>query len=116
GNGSEVGWRAEATFHPFGEVQREAYQYDEAGNAVPVYQTEAVRDANGQQVVETLTSPDGQQVDLLVNQFALDANGDRIAQSVGTGEAKGPGIYIRVEDAFDDDEGVVVAGGLQLSF
>ncbi|MEO1392154.1 MAG: hypothetical protein AAFV90_04520 [Cyanobacteria bacterium J06634_5] len=116
GNGSEVGWRAEATFHPFGEVQREAYQYDEAGNAVPVYQTEAVRDANGQQVVETLTSPDGQQVDLLVNQFALDANGDRIAQTVGTGEAKGPGIYIRVEDAFDDDEGVVVAGGLQLSF
>ncbi|MEM9090812.1 MAG: hypothetical protein AAGC93_18950 [Cyanobacteria bacterium P01_F01_bin.53] len=116
GNGSEVGWRAEAIFHPFGEVQREAYQYDEAGNAVPVYQTEAVLADDGEQMMETITDVNGRPVNVGVNRFALDADGNRMPQMVGTGDAKGPGVYVRVEDAFDDDEGVVVAGGLQLSF
>lgn len=116
GNGSEVGWRAEALFHPFGEAQREAYQYDADGNAVPVYQTAPVLDANGEQVVETLTAANGELVDVLVNEFELDADGNRVLATVGTGKAKGPGVYVRVEDAFGDDEGVVVAGGLQLSF
>ncbi|MEL6816044.1 MAG: hypothetical protein AAFP03_14725 [Cyanobacteria bacterium J06598_3] len=116
GSGSDVGWRAEALFHPFGEVQREAYQYDADGNAVPVYQTMPVMDANGEQVVETLTAANGELVDVLVNAFELDADGNRVLASVGTGKAKGPGVYVRIEDAFGDDEGVTVAGGLQLSF
>ncbi|MEL6937696.1 MAG: hypothetical protein AAFO84_00720 [Cyanobacteria bacterium J06598_1] len=113
---SEVGWRAEAIFHPFGEVQREAYQYDAAGNVVPVYQTQPVLDANGQQMVEMLSSANGEAVAVPVNEFRLDENGDLIPQKVGNGFARGPGVYLRVEDAFDDGDSVLFAGGLQLSF
>lgn len=115
-SGSETGWRAELLFHPFGEVKREAFQYDTAGNVVPIYKTEPVLDVNGQQVMQMLTSADGGMVEMMVNQFALDENGDRISQTVGTGTAKGPGIYVRVEDTFDDNEGVIIAGGLQFAF
>ncbi|MGB7247512.1 MAG: hypothetical protein WBC73_01135 [Phormidesmis sp.] len=115
-NDAETGWRAEVMFHPFGEVQREAFQYDEQGNVVPVYQTEAVMDASGQQVMETLTGVEDKAVEVAVNQFALDESGNRIAQTVGTGQAAGPGVYLRVEDVFNGDEGVQVAGGVQFSF
>ena len=69
--GSETGWRAEALFHPFGEQQRAAHQYDAAGNAVALYQTEPVRDASGAQVMETLSQVDGGTVAVPVNQFVL---------------------------------------------
>ena len=115
-SGSEVGWRAEAVFHPFGEVRRAAFQYDAAGNAVPVYQTEAAFDEAGQRIVDTVSGPNGETVSLPVNRFVLDESGDRVAQMVGTGSPVGPGMYLRVEDAFDDGEGVIVAGGLELSF
>ncbi|MEL7225529.1 MAG: hypothetical protein AAGL17_11885, partial [Cyanobacteria bacterium J06576_12] len=114
--GTETGWRAEMLFHPFGEVQRDAYQYNAQGNAIPVYQTEAVTDANGRPVYETLADASGQSAAVRVNQFVTDENGDRIAQTVGTGDARGPGIYVRVEDTFNNDEGVVIAGGFQFSF
>ncbi len=113
---TETGWRAEMLFHPFGEVQRDAHQYDTQGNVTAIYKTEAVRDANGQPMYETITDADGQSVDVIVNRFVTDENGDRILQTVGTGDAQGPGIYVRVEDAFNDDEGVVIAGGFQFSF
>ena len=116
GSGSEVGWRAEALFHPFGEVRREAYQYDENGNAIAIYKTEPMLDSNGNQMMETIEDADGNSVLIAMNQFALDESGNRIAQTVGTGSPTGPGVYLRVQDAFDDDEGVVVAGGLELSF
>lgn len=104
GNSSETGWRAEALFHPFGEQQRAAHQYDVAGNtvgnAVALYQTKPVpkpvRDASGAQVIEGLTQADGGTVAVPVNQFVQDESGDRIAQTVGTGRAKGPGVYLRV--------------------
>lgn len=115
-SGSETGWRAELLFHPFGEVKQEAFQYDAAGNVVPVYKTEPVLDVSGQQRMETLTKTDGDTVVIGVNQFVLDEQGDRIVQKTGTGVAKGPGIYIRVEDAFGDDQGLVVAGGFQFAF
>ncbi|MFK8186153.1 MAG: hypothetical protein AB8B99_22490 [Phormidesmis sp.] len=115
-SGSETGWRAEVLFHPFGEVKRDAFQYDAMGNVVPVYKTEPVLDASGQQVMQMLTGADGEMVEMMVNQFAVDENGDRMAQSVGTGTAKGPGIYVRLEDTFDDNEGVIIAGGLQFAF
>ncbi|MEL6259880.1 MAG: hypothetical protein AAFQ40_04855 [Cyanobacteria bacterium J06623_5] len=115
-DGSEVGWRAEAVFHPFGEVRRAAFQYDTAGNAVPVYQTEAAFDDSGERIVDTVSGPGGETVSIPVNRFVLDDSGDRIAQMVGTGSPVGPGMYLRVEDAFDDGEGVIVAGGLELSF
>ena len=102
--GSEVGWRAEAVFHPFGEVRREAYQ------------TRPVVDASGKQVMETMTGVGGAFVEVPVNEFVVDESGDRMAQTVGTGTPKGPGVYLRVEDAFDDDEGVLFAGGMQFSF
>ena len=115
-SGSETGWRAEVVFHPFGEVKRDAFQYDQAGNAVPVYKTRPVLDASGEQVIQMLTGADGALVELVVNQFVTDDNGDRVAQRVGTGTAKGPGVYLRVEDSFDDEDGVFFAGGLQFTF
>lgn len=119
GRGSDdgnVGWRAEVAFHPFGEVKRDAYRYDESGNVVPIYRTESVRDTSGNVATETLTDADGNVIEVAVNDFVLDENGEKMMASVGTGVAKGPGVYLRVQDVFDDDSGVVVAGGLQYSF
>ena len=113
---SETGVRAEVVFHPFGERKRNAYRYDEEGNVVPVYQTEPMRDADGNQMVETLTGDNGEVVDVLVNQFVLDEAGDRIPLRVGTGKAKGPGAYLRAENVFDGDSGLEIEGGLQISF
>ncbi|PZO08602.1 MAG: hypothetical protein DCF25_22165 [Leptolyngbya foveolarum] len=115
-DGVETGWRVEAAFHPFGERQREAYQYDEAGEVVPIYRTERMLDESGAGMVENLLDESGGEVVVAVNQFVLDEGGDRVAQKVGTGVAKGPGIYISIEDVSDDDEGILVAGGLQFSF
>ncbi len=115
-DGSEAGWRAEAIFHPFGEEQRDAYQYDAAGNVVPVYQTQAVVDADGKQVVETLVGLDDEQVEVPVNEFRLNELGERVLQTVGTGVASGPGVYLRVEDAFDDDDSMQFAGGVKFNF
>lgn len=115
-NGSETGVRAELVFHPFGEVKRDAYRYDEAGNVVPVYQTEPTLDANGNRIVETVTGENGERVDLVVNQFVLDEAGERLLQRVGTGKAKGPGAYLRAENVFDSSDGVEIEGGLQISF
>ena len=113
---SEVGWRAQATFYPLGEVKREGYQYDEFGNLVPLYQTEPDMDANGQRKVDLLPLDNGDMVEVPVSKFVVDENGDRVAQEVGTGRPKGPGVYLRVEDAWDDGDGAVVDGGLQFTF
>ena len=115
-DGVEAGWRAEVTFHPFGEQQREAFQYNEAGEVVPIYQTETVKDESGSIVIEILEDEAGNEVEVEVNQFVLDEKGDRVAQTVGTGVAKGPGIYINIQDTADDDEGVSINGGIQFSF
>ena len=116
GDGVDAGWRAEVAFHPFGEVKRDAFRYDESGNVVPIYRTEAVRDADGNVVTETVTDANGNPFEVAVNGFMLDENGEKMMDSVGTGVARGPGVYLRVQDVFDDSEGVVVAGGLQYSF
>lgn len=113
--GSETGVRAEAVFHPFGEVQRDAYQLDAAGNVLPVYRTEPMLDKQGVPVMDMLTDENGVSVEVARNQFVLDEAGDRIAQRVGTGKAKGPGAYLRVENTFGDGD-VEIAGGLQLAF
>ncbi|MGB3298962.1 MAG: hypothetical protein WBA76_11880, partial [Phormidesmis sp.] len=114
-NGSSSGWRAALTYHPFGERQREAYQYDTAGNATALYKTEPVLDANGNQQTEVLTAADGSPIELLVNRFLVDERGDRIAQRVGTGRAKGPGMYVRVEDIWNDGNSAIFDGGVQFS-
>ncbi len=114
-SGSDTGIRAEAVFHPFGEVQRDAYQLDTAGNVLPVYQTEPVFDEQGAPVMDMLTDENGVSVEVARHQFVLDEAGDRIIEQVGTGKAKGPGAYVRVENTFDDGD-VEVAGGLQLTF
>lgn len=111
-----IGWRAEVLFHPFGEVQREAYGYDASGNAIALYQTEPVIDSSGSQVVETLVDNSGETVEVPVNRFVLDENGDRQPEQVGIGRAKGPGLYLRLEDTFGSNEGAQVAGGIQFSF
>ncbi len=115
-NGMETGWRVEALFHPFGEVRTAAYQYDSEGNAIPIYQTQPLLDENGQPQMETITATNGKPIDVHINQFVMDESGDRIIQTTGTGQAKGPGVYLRVEDALQDSESAVVAGGFQLSF
>ncbi|MGB7251046.1 MAG: hypothetical protein WBC73_19080, partial [Phormidesmis sp.] len=121
GSDSETGWRAELMFHPFGEQRREAFQYNESGNLVPIYQTQPMLDADGKQVIETLSHENGAVVDLQVNQFVTDERGDRIAQTVGTGRSNGPGLYLRVEDIFSSengrsDDGVAIAGGILFNF
>ncbi|MGB7485202.1 MAG: hypothetical protein WA901_03360, partial [Phormidesmis sp.] len=93
-----------------------AYQYDAAGNVVPVYQTQAVVDAGGKQVMETLVGLDDEQVEVPVNAFRLDELGERVLQTVGTGVSRGPGVYLRVEDAFDDGDSVQFAGGVKFNF
>ena len=114
---SDTGWRAELLVHPFGEVQRDGYQYDEAGNVVPLYQTQLALDANGDRILETLTAPDGSTADMLVSQFVVDdETGDRLLQRVGTGRPKGPGVYVRVDGVFNGNEDTVVNGGLQFTF
>ncbi len=116
GSGNETGLRTEVVFHPFGEVRRDAYQYDSAGNVVPVYQTESVVDATGDQVMALLTGANDKSVEVPVNQFAVDEAGDRLIQQVGTGRARGPGVYLRLEDVLSDGDSLVVAGGIQFSF
>jgi hypothetical protein len=115
-SGNETGFRAEVIFHPFGEVQREAYQYDAAGNPVALYKTEPVVDDSGKQVTETLNGDNGSVAVLPVNQFAVDEAGDRIVQTVGTGRSRGPGAYLRLEDVLNDSDSAVVAGGIQFAF
>jgi hypothetical protein len=116
GGENETGWRAQVVFNPFGEVQREAYQYDDEGNAIALYKTEPVLDANGQQMMETLVQANGDSVEVPVNRFVLDEAGDRIVETVGTGRAKGPGVYVRLEDVMSDGDSPVVAGGLNFAF
>ena len=116
GNGGETGWRTELVFHPFGEVRRDAHQYDANGSVVPVYQTVAATDASGHQLTETVLGADGKAVVVPVNQFRVDEAGDRIAQTVGTGKAKGPGLYVRAQDVFNNNEGALIAGGIQFTF
>lgn len=116
-SGSETGARAALVFHPFGERKRDAYRYDEAGNVVPVYQTEPRLDEEGNEIVEMLTGNNGEMAELLVSQFVLDEAGDRIPYRIGTGRPKGPGAYVRVETPFDGGHsGTEVEGGLQLAF
>ncbi len=114
--GNETGWRTEVVFHPFGEVHKEAYQYDTLGNAVALYKTEPVLDSSGSQLLDSITLADGETATVPVNQFVVDEFGDRVAETVGTGRAKGPGVYLRLEDIFSDNDGVVIAGGLQFAF
>jgi hypothetical protein len=115
-SGSETGYRAEVIFHPFGEEQREAFHYDAAGNVVPLYKTEPVIDAGGIPVVESLLQLSGLSAQVPIHQYALDESGDRIAQTVGTGKSRGPGVYVRLEDVLSDSESALVAGGIQFAF
>ena len=55
-------------------------------------------------------------VSVPVNQFRVDEAGQRVAQTVGTGKAKGPGLYLRAQDVLNDNEGALIAGGLQFTF
>ena len=118
GRGSlgEAGWRAMLTFHPFGEVQRAAHQYDEAGNAVPLYQTEPVVDASGWPRMEKIAIADGSAVEVAVNRFVRDEAGDRVPATVGTGRSRGPGLYVRIQDVWSDRASLAIDGGVQFSF
>lgn len=111
---SDIGIRGEVIFHPFGEVKRDAYQVNAAGEVVPVYQTEAVLDTSGDQMIDTVTGESGETGEIAVNQFVLDEAGELVPQRVGTGRAKGPGAYLRVENVLDGE--TEIAGGIRLSF
>jgi len=117
GTDSESGWRAALTMHPFGETQRAAHQYDtETGDWVPVYQTEPVREASGQPRMEKVATADGRVVEVAVNRFVRDEAGDRIPAMVGTGRSRGPGLYVRVQDTWNNSDSLTVDGGIQFSF
>lgn len=115
-DGSDVGLRAEVVFHPFGEEQRPAYGYDDEGNLVPIFETEPLLDENGERQYKVLENVDGELVDIALNQFVYDENGDRIQETTGTGESSGPGIFIRLEEVLNDDDGTTLSGGLQYTF
>lgn len=116
GSGSETGWRAELVAHPFGERQRPAFQYDEAGHPVPVYRTLPVLATDNQPLIETLTDDSGATATVAVNQFFLDETGDRLPQTAGTGLPIGPGFYLRLEDLFSGDDGTRLHGGIRFDF
>lgn len=81
-----------------------------------LYKAESVLDANGSQQIEVLIAANGSPIAMPVNRFLVDESGERIAQRVGTGRSKGPGIYVRVEDTRNDRNSAVVDGGVQFSF
>ena len=83
---------------------------------VAVYQTESVVNASGDQMMAVLTGANDKSVQVPVNQFALDEAGDRLIQQVGTGRAKGPGVYLRLEDVLSDDDSPLWQEGIQFSF
>lgn len=112
----DAGLRAEIVFHPFGEEQRPAYEYDISGNLVPIFQTEPVRDRNQSVMHELVETVDGELIQVPVNQFVYDDNGERIPETVGTGRTPGPGIFLTLEELLTDDDGPTVVGGLQLMF
>jgi hypothetical protein len=114
--GGDVGLRAELVFNPFGEEQRDAYGYDADGNLVPLYRTEPLLDENGEQVYEAFEDVNGEMIDIALNQFVYDENGDRIQDTVGTGQSLGPAVFVRLEEVLSDDEGPTLAGGLQFTF
>lgn len=100
---AQSGIRLEALFHPFGEVQKDAYSMDANGNVTPIYQT-----------VATGTTDNINGVDVAVNEFVLDELGNRAAQTTGTGNPEGPGIYARVQQVFN--QGLEFIGGVKFSF
>ncbi|MFK8186155.1 MAG: hypothetical protein AB8B99_22500 [Phormidesmis sp.] len=116
GSGSESGWRAALTFHPFGEQQRDAYHYNAAGDAMPLYRTEPVMDENGQPQMEKMATADGKAIEVAINRFVLDDAGDRIPATVGTGRSRGPGVYMRVQDTWNSHSSLTIDGGIQFSF
>lgn len=116
GSDSDIGLRAELIFNPFGEEQRPAYSYDSEGNLVALYKTEPLLDESGEAQYQTLEDANGEIIEVAVNQFVYDENGDRIQETVGTGQALGPGIFLRLEEILTDDDGPTVAGGLQFTF
>ncbi|PSN16278.1 hypothetical protein C7293_03480 [filamentous cyanobacterium CCT1] len=113
GRGGDTGWRVEAVFNPFGEQQRPAYRYNLANRLAPIYKTTPLLDENGDQVVTLLANADGQPLPVETYEFVYDETGDRIIETVGTGEPVGPGVYLRVEDVFNGDSGLSIFGGLK---
>ncbi|MGF1570222.1 MAG: hypothetical protein ACFCVD_19485 [Nodosilinea sp.] len=112
-DGGNVGWRAEAVFNPFGEEQRPAYMFDEVGTLTPIYQTTPLFDADGNPASALVADASGQSVQVATHEFVLDEQGQRVLQTVGTGRAVGPGIYLRIEDLFTNDVGPALIGGLK---
>jgi hypothetical protein len=115
-DGGDVGLRAEVVFHPFGEEQRPAYGYNEEGELVPIYATEPLLDEEGDRQTETLENVDGELVEVPLSEFVYDEEGDRIQAMTGTGNPNGPGVFVRLEEVFDDDDGTTLSGGLQFTF
>ncbi|MDB9526050.1 hypothetical protein PN498_08635 [Oscillatoria sp. CS-180] len=111
-----TGWRVEAVINPFGEEHRPAYSYDQDGTLTPIYQTQLVLDEDGNPVMAAVTDASGQPMEVETSEFVLNEAGERIPQTVGTGRPVGPKVYLRVEDVFARDEGVLVDGGLTFDF
>ncbi|MGG6241329.1 hypothetical protein ACQ4N7_22115 [Nodosilinea sp. AN01ver1] len=114
GSGGETGWRLEAVINPFGEEQRPAYGYDPSGNLTALYKTEPLVDEFGEPVMALVADASGGSLPIVTHRFITDEAGDRIPLTVGTGRAIGPGIYLRLEDAFSGQTSPSVIGGLKL--
>lgn len=111
--GADAGWRTELVFNPFGEEQRPAFYYDPQGNVTPIYQTAPVLDEAGQPVFALIENVNGEVVEVATNQFIRDEAGELVQDTVGTGVSRGPGLYLRLEGLFDNNDSTSVIGGLK---
>lgn len=115
--GAVGGVRLEMILNPLGEEQKPAYRVTKEGNVEPIYKTRPVLDADGNKVYATVKDKDGKDMQVQVNEFVRDAEGKLVQDTVGTGKAKGPGIYLRVEkELIGDGRALSIQGGLKFDF
>jgi hypothetical protein len=93
--GAYAGGAVEVVLNPWGSKEKLGYDIVN-GKAVPMWQTQPVLDDQGNQV---FVEKNGQKI--AVNEFKLDANGNRIPLKVETGEARGPQFFLRADTKVD---------------
>jgi hypothetical protein len=112
GNPTEYGARAKFVLNPLGEEQKPAFNVSSTGKATPIYETKPVMDDEGKPIMTTITTPDGRQLEVEVNEFIRDANGQLMQEKTGTGKAKGPQMYgelgVNQEGDMDAEAGIEI--------
>lgn len=112
--GAVGGVRLEVILNPLGEEQKPAYRVTKEGNVEPIYKTRPVKDAEGNNVYATLKDKDGKDMQVQVNEFVRDKDGNLVQETTGTGRPNGPGIYLRVDkELIGDGRALSIQGGVK---